>query len=338
MKKIFIAILILTMMVVMGACGGSAGDEGGSDGLAAESKEALNYGGFTSSNSMDAPADMAEDYDSKNMEAGDGSDEVAIGMPRSIGKNKVKLIYTAEVYVQTREYEESVKGLKDLVDKYEGYFESISSDNGGYYSNDDYKYGRFTVRVPSDKYQDFVNSVSEGMHVVNMNQNAEDVGQQYFEVERRLETLNNKHDRLEELLKKATKMADIIELENALYDTEYEIEQYSTDLMRYDSLVDYSTVYVNIEKVSEYDTGIAEELSFGQRLMRSISQGVSNFGGWFEDLVNWLAYNLIQLVVLIVIIVLLAKFHLISRVKGLFVRKPAKALAGQGDAPEKEDK
>ena len=102
--------------------------------------------------------------------------------------------------------------------------------------------------------------------------------------------------------------------------------------------MDYSTVYVNIEKVSEYDTGIAEELSFGQRLMRSISQGVSNFGGWFEDLVNWLAYNLIQLVVLIVIIVLLAKFHLISKVKGLFVRKPAKALAGQGDAPEKEDK
>ncbi|MBO5995087.1 MAG: DUF4349 domain-containing protein [Firmicutes bacterium] len=336
MKKILIAILIFALMMTMAACGGSEGADQGYEGMADNSKGTRLYGGFSSEAVSDyEPQEAFDEYDGNSEEYGDGGDEVTIGMPRSIGKDQVKLIYTADLNVQTLDYDEAVKGLKKLVDKFGGYFESISSDNGSYYSSEDYRYGTFTVRVPSDKYQDFVNSVSEGMHVVNMNQNAQDVGQQYFEVERRLETLNNKHDRLEELLKKATKMSDIIELESALSDTEYEIEQYSTDLLRYDSLVNYSTVYVNIEKVSEFDTGIAEELSFGERLMRSISQGASNFGWWLEDLINWIGYHAIQIVILIVIVVAFVKLHLVRRVGGIFKsRKPKQSYE---IAEKKED-
>ena len=43
-----------------------------------------------------------------------------------------------------------------------------------------------------------MNSVSDSWHVVDMNENVQDVGQQYFEVESRLETLRIKEDRLQE--------------------------------------------------------------------------------------------------------------------------------------------
>ena len=48
------------------------------------------------------------------------------------------------------------------------------------------------------------------------------------------------------LLEQADTMEDIISLENALGDVEYQIEQYSTELRRYDGLVDYATIGVEL--------------------------------------------------------------------------------------------
>lgn len=321
MKKIIVIALIIMMTLVMGACGGSRSD---SDAGTAEDSKGTGYDGFGSYYAADSEvaneAGMALDVPESSQEQG-RSGSIGIGLPASFNKENVKLIFSADMYVQTLDFAEAEKGLYSLVEKAGGYFEYISQDNGNWYNDDNsYKFASYTVRVPSDKFQEFINSVSAGMHVVNMSQNAQDVGQAYFDTERRLETLKNKHDRLEELLSNATSMTDIIELESALSDTEYQIEQYTSDLQRYDSLIDYSTVTVSIEKVSEYATGISEELSFWQRLGRSVKQGVADFGWWLGDLVNWIGYHIIQIVILAAIIIAFARFHLIQRIRGLFGR------------------
>ena len=329
MKKILIVILILVMTLVMAACGGSSSKS--DEAAAEESRSNSSYDGFTEydaeANYAEAPAsaEYGSDADMKPSEDMSGG-TVGLGLPSSVKKDRVKLIYTANMNIQTLDFDEAVKGLNDLVSKFGGYFEAISTDNGGYFADDSYRYGSYTVRIPSDKYQKFINSVSEGMHVVNLNQNAEDIGQVYFETERRVETLKNKHDRLEELLKKAEKMKDIIELESALSDTEYELEQYTSELNRYDSLVNYSTVYVYIEKVSQYSTGIEEQLTFGQRLMRSLASGAADFGYWLEDLINWIGYHLIQLIILAVIVVAVVKSRVLSKIgEGSEARRTARA-------------
>ncbi len=329
MRKLFIIIMILALTFVMAACGGSsdaAYDEGG------DAKSTNSYDGFggnVADEDMRAEEPAAE-YGgdmapSENAQAAsDGQAE--LGLPSSVNKDKVKLIYTADMNIQTLDFDEAVKGLTKLTEQFGGYFESISTDNGGYFDSDAYKYGSFTVRVPSDKYQKFLNSLSEGMHVVFLNQRAEDIGQMYFETERRVETLKNKHDRLEELLKKADKMKDIIELESALSDVEFELEQYTSELNRYDSLVSFSTVYVNIEKVANYSTGIEEELGFGQRLLRSLVNGASEFGAGLEDLINWIGYHIIQLVILAAVIIAVIKGRVFEKIReGSDARSAARA-------------
>lgn len=314
MKKIIVTVLIIMMTLAMAACGGSASDSGG--GMADESKNTgySGFGSFFASDSDGAEYDVAAEAPESSEERNGAS----IGLPASLNKENVKLIFTADMNIQTLDFDEAEKGLYALVDKVGGYFEYISQDNGNWYSDDNtYKYARYTVRVPSDRFQEFINSVSEGMHVVNMSQNAQDVGQAYFDTERRLETLKNKHDRLEELLKNATDMTDIIELESALSDTEYQIEQYTSDLQRYDSLIDYSTVTIGVEKVNEYVTGITEELTFWQRLGRSIKKGAADFGWWLEDLANWIGYHIIQLLMLAVLIVLFVRFHIVQKIGSL---------------------
>ena len=319
MKKFIVILLALMLTLAMAACGGSAPSSG--DAQAEESKGS-GYGGF--GNSFIAESDGAgyetgaEPAEAAQEDAG----SAVIGLPGSFNKENVKLIFTANMAVQTLDFDEAEKALYSMVEKAGGYFENITQDNGNYYSTDDsYRYASYTVRVPSEKFSEFIDSVSGGLHVVNMSQNAQDVGQAYFDTERRLETLKNKHDRLEALLSQASTMTDIIELETALSDTEYQIEQFTSDLQRYDSLIDYSTVYVSVEKVSEYSTAVTEDLTFGQRLVKRIKQGAKDFGYGIGCFVEWLGYHIIQLAILAAVIVILVKAHVISKIKNLFRKK-----------------
>ena len=49
-------------------------------------------------------------------------------------------------------------------------------------------------------------------------------------------------------MKTTGNMEDLVELEKAISETTLEIEQYTTQLRRYDDLVDYTTVYVTINE------------------------------------------------------------------------------------------
>lgn len=77
------------------------------------------------------------------------------------------------------------------------------------------------------------------------------MGQNYSDIELRLQTQRTKQERLLALLEKAATMEDIISLENALSETEYQIEQYTSDLKRYDSLIDFATIELRLTEVPD---------------------------------------------------------------------------------------
>ena len=93
-----------------------------------------------------------------------------------------------------------------MVIKSGGYLESENVYNGNMGSTGRYRTASFKARVPSEKYNDFLSGLNENCHVVSLQQNVKDVGEQYFNTEQRLETLKNKHERLEALLKEAKEM------------------------------------------------------------------------------------------------------------------------------------
>ena len=327
-KKIIIcvlmAVLLMLTMTLTGCGGNGGGDEYVSeDGMYYSdsnraSEPTKNSGGFYMVNDGFEPEGMAEgDY---------GLYNPTTELPGSVDMSRVKLIYTADIRVETMDFDQTLKDLREMVSGCGGYFESSYTENGSYWSDENYRYGSFTVRVPSDKYQEFVNTVSEGMHVTQLNQNTQDIGQAYYEAETHLETLRNKHDRLEELLKQAGSLSDIIELENALSQTEYEIEQYSNELERYDALVDFSTVTVSVETAYQYSPGLGEQRNFFQRVWDSIKDGFAGFGENFTDFCEWVGYHLIQIVIVIVAIVLFVKFgpHTKDKLKNSKLGKKAR--------------
>lgn len=325
MKKkrinLLLAVLLMVAVVMMfSACGSSSYDR---------SAESIDDGYYYESNDSQMGLSAGYGYDGDEMDIDAGDSEYDAAEPDVKGKaydgdtsapaNKknLKLIYRASVSVQTVDFDKTVGELKELVKSCEGYFEAQEVYNGGYYNDGTYKNGYYTVRVPSDKYDGFINSLGESCHVVNMSQSVEDIGQAYYDTETHVESLKIKIERLQGLLKEASKMSDIIELENALSSAEYELELYQSTLRDYDSLVDYSTISVQVEKVSALSTGVTEEITFGERLANSLKNGLINFSEGVQNVAVWVGYNLIQLIILAVIIVLLIRFRPFA---GLFER------------------
>ncbi|MBQ5437376.1 MAG: DUF4349 domain-containing protein, partial [Firmicutes bacterium] len=119
--------------------------------------------------------------------------------------------------------------------------------------------------------------------------------------------------RLQELLADAKEMTDIIELENALSNCEYELESYSSTLNRYNSLIGYSTVNLQLSEVVRETDLIIEDPSFGTRIARSFKNACSDFVTGCEDFVIWLIYNMFTIIIILIILILVFKFRLLSR-------------------------
>ena len=255
-------------------------------------------------------------------------------------RENTKIIYTAYMQLQSTDFDETCKTLQNMTFGYGGYIEKQNLNNGSYYSSKNVRLrnASFTVRVPSEKFSEFLSGVSEKCHVVSVSQSSEDIGEQYFNTEQRLETLKNKHDRLEELLIKAEKMADIISLENALSDTEYEINRLTSTLNRYDSLVGFSTINIELAEVERTDLAVTEDPGFFERLGKSFAKGMADFGETLDDLAMWVSYNIAGIIIFVIIILVLIKTKPFAKLrKRLGTRAERKAARAAEKAAQKAE-
>ncbi len=331
-KKLIASLLALLLLIGLAACGGS-----GKSSMSYNSSSAASKPAYAGSGSYMVESEMAYDegwYDSVEapMESAAKAEEGRTSESSALNKPNTKLIYTANLEVQTTDFDETVDAITRLVDAHGGYFESSSIYNGGYYGDQGYYSGSYTVRVPSENYRAFMDAVGGSCYIVNKNENVQDVGLRYYEIESRLQTLYTKEARLQELLAEAAGMSDIIELENALSDTEYEIDMYKSEQNRYDSLIGYSTVYINVTKVRNPSGGVTEELSFGERVSRAFSEGTEDFILGLQDFAEWLAYNIFNLLLFLII----AAIIITIIVK--LARRPRKPRAPREKKSRKKDK
>ena len=204
------------------------------------------------------------------------------------------MIYRASIEVQTQDYATSEAAITELVKSCGGYFESKSLSN----RSSGYRYGEFTVRVPAAEYEHFCEQVGSLCHVTYMSSSAENITEEYYDTDSRLKTAQIKLERLQELLSKADNMADIITIESAISDTEYEIESLSGTLRHYDALVDYATVSLTLSETYKLDENEGAPLTFGARIARAFTNGLRDTGVFLEDLAIGIANNLVFLAVL----------------------------------------
>lgn len=235
--------LFLALLLSLSACGSSSG------------------GTANSAAAGDASADngWAE-------AAMDAADTVG-GADFSAVRRNAKLILNADLSLETQDFEKSAADIEKMTAEAGGYIES-----SGTYGDTGSRSANYTLRVPQEKFEQFYAQLGENMHVVSRSRSSEDVTEQYTDIETRLATLQTKHERLLSLLEKADKMEDIIALENALADCEYEIDSLTGSKRHYDDLVGFSTFYINLREVQTL-TATADGTGFGAQLTQAAKTG-----------------------------------------------------------------
>ena len=210
----------------------------------------------------------------------------------------VKLIRRAWLTVQTTEFDRSIAALEALVEQLEGYYESAELYSGNYYNQGANRSGDYTIRIPSGSYDTFMAQVDGVGHLSRRNESSEDVGEAYYDLEARLKTQRTKQERLLELLKQARSMEDIIALESALTEVEYHIEQYTSQLNRYDGLIGYATIHVSLEEKVKILDEPGEKASVFARMKAGVASSAGGLVTGFQDLLVWVSYHLFGLIVL----------------------------------------
>ena len=94
-------------------------------------------------------------------------------------------------------------------------------------------------------------------------------------------------------------MESIIELENALSETEYEIQSLTTDLEHYDDLIDYATVDLYLAEVLSLSQTPGETAGLGERMAAGLSASTAGLVQGVQDLLVWLSYHLFPVIVVL---------------------------------------
>ena len=296
MKKIVSLLLALMLALSLAACSAkSAGNDSAS--MASDSYDF---------NGAELP-DMEYDYTASEDGTWDGQ---SVSSPTAdLAERGVKMVYTASIELQTLEFDQAAQDIAALVESMGGYFEQKNFSN---YSSG-YRHASYTVRVPAEKFTDFCAQVGTLCHVIWQTDTAENISEQYYDTQSRLETAQIKLERLQELLKKAESMEDIITIESAISETEYEIESLSGTMRHYDALVDYAAVTLELSEVYRLSGTEDAPRSFGEKLGNAFTDGLAATGQALEDFAVWLAYSWLD--ILIFAAVVFAAVKLITRLR-----------------------
>ena len=278
-QRLFAAFLTVMMLLTLTACGGSAAKSEEAEGDWAVADLAVEESASPSA----APMEMGYLEDTIYEET-ESKVEAPAENPSATGQ---KLIRTAWLELESTEFDEAALGLKELTAQYGGYFETSSVAN----YKKGARWGEYTVRVPAEVFDAFLSHAGALCHLTWQEVSQEDISEAYYDTAGRLKTQQIKLERLQNLLSEAEDMEDIIALESAISETEWQIENLSGTLRRYDGKVNYATVHVNLREV--YKLSSVEEVpdTFGQRMGNAFAEGLRNCGDLLENLAVGFAYS-----------------------------------------------
>jgi hypothetical protein len=197
--------------------------------------------------------------------------------------SKQKIIERLSYVIETLKFDESVRMVQNLCTDLGGYIQD-SSITGNEIRAKNLREATFTLRVPQEKLGQLKTSVSNIGNVLNFSSSSENISDKYFDTEARLKSLRTQQERLLALLQKSGSLKDIIELEKALADVNYQIEELTGTLRQYDSLVDYSTVTIQLNEVVEPTETETIPVTLGDKISRQFMNSMKALGEFGEGL------------------------------------------------------
>ena len=181
-----------------------------------------------------------------------------------------KIIKQGEIRFKTADVNKTKALILQSVQELNGY---ISKDNAYDYS--DRLEHRLIIRVPADKFDLLLKNISESVEKLdNKNVDLLDVTEEYIDIEARIKTKKELQTRYVELLKQATKVDEILNIEKEIGTLQIEIESVEGRMKYLKDKISFSTLTVT------YYQKTTSQFGFSSKFVDGIKNGWSVFL-WF---------------------------------------------------------
>lgn len=213
-----------------------------------------------------------------------------------------KIIKTYNLTLEAKAYDAAKNNIANTTKSMGGYIaESSEKDNVTYAGTKD-RTASFTVRVPSEKVDEYVDAISQNVSVLFKKLSTEDITTAYYDLESQLESLVAQEARVQALIEKADNLDYLIQLEDKLTSIHAEINAINKRLQQYDKSVDMSYIYISLDEVVEYTEIVEEDPTFGMRIKEAFIGTFENFADFCQRFVIAIVWFLPAIIIAAVVV------------------------------------
>lgn len=254
---------ILAAALLLAACGGGAASSGAPmpAAMATAAPAAPQAAGG---------ADMERQSSASIEEAPPGVDTANQQQPAS----QRLVIKNASVSIQVEDVAGAEARVRARAEQLGGYVVSVQTSG-----SDAYLSSVITFRVPAERFEEALSGV-EGLarKVLSRSVSGDDVTEEFVDLESRLRNLEATRDRLLDLLAKATRVEDALQVNQALTDVQGEIEQIQGRMKYLRQSAAFSTISADLQPVPPPPTLIEPDGWQPLRVAQEALVGLIGFG------------------------------------------------------------
>ena len=202
------------------------------------------------------------------------------GGQNPVGQQERKLIKTGSISLEVEQLASAEEAVLEWCQSFGGYVASSFNHETN---------AAFTVRIPSVHFDAAMAAAGNLGRVRSRNVSTQDVSEQFYDLQTRLDTRKILRDRLQSYLAQAKNMEDLLHIERELNSTLTEIESMEGRMRRLSNQIDYSTITVDLQlPYRTTDQGFQ-----WPSLDRNVRRFLSNVVDFFVDFVAIVLYIVI---------------------------------------------
>ncbi|MEO8234378.1 MAG: DUF4349 domain-containing protein [Flavobacterium sp.] len=242
----------------------------------------------------EAPAVMDEAASAVDLDKPETGDESNItNSPEKT--TETKIIKTGNLRFESSNLESSFQTVQKAVAKHKAI---IQNDDSG---KDDYSvYRNFTIRIPNQDFDAFISEISQGVsHFDKKEISQQDVTEEYVDIEARMNAKKKLEARYIQLLTKANKVSEMLEIEKQLAEIREEIEAKEGRLKYMQSQVSMSTINIEMYTNNPSESGVT--VSYGGKIWNEIKSGFNGLSSFLLGIIGIWPFIIIFVVLFIFI-------------------------------------
>lgn len=301
-KRIIGVILLIALMLsVFAGCGSSRKETAAADMAPSAASKAMDEGIYFSEHqengykTEEAESPSESGYDDADSLAGGGR---LTGDVSNVILAERKIIRSANLTIEVEDFDTALGSIESIILGI-GFIQDRSVRSTPVYVDGErilLKEGTIVLRVDKNEFDSVIRKLKGIGEVLDDTANGKDVTDQYIDLEARIRLLRIEQAKLEEYLQRLDDIDQIFRAESKLTEILYEIERLTGNLNKLSSLVDLSTITINMnEKRPGYEP---KKETYGDKLLNSLKDSLLQVVEFLGDLLVFIVAAIPVLIVL----------------------------------------